>query len=189
MRIIVGISGASGAIFGIRTLEELKKQGVETHLVISKWGKRTIETETRYRVEDVINMASRYHEVENMGAAISSGSFRHQGMVVAPCSMKTLSGIAHGFSENLIIRAAEVTLKEQRKLILLPRETPLTAIHIENMLKLARLGVVMMPPVPALYNRPESLDDIINHTVARVMDHLDIDNNLSKRWGEDSPKL
>jgi 4-hydroxy-3-polyprenylbenzoate decarboxylase len=183
---IVGISGASGAIWGIRTLEELKKQGIETHLIISKWGEKTIETETRYQVEDVIRIASCYHEAENLGASVASGSFPHQGMVVAPCSMKTLSGIAHGFAENLVIRAAEVTLKEQRKLILLPRETPLTAIHIENMLKLSRLGVVMMPPIPAWYNRPKSLDDVIDHTVARVLDHLGIGNKLTKRWGGDS---
>lgn len=165
-------------------MEALKKTGVETDLIISDWGKKTIAIETDYRVEEVIAIADRYYDFNNMGAVVSSGSFRHNGMVVAPCSMKTLSGIATGMENNLIIRAAGVTLKEQRKLILLPRETPLTAIHLENMLKLARIGVTMMPPVPALYNKPQTMEEIINHTVARVLDHLQINNELTKRWGE-----
>ncbi|MFY9442032.1 MAG: UbiX family flavin prenyltransferase [Tepidanaerobacteraceae bacterium] len=121
--------------------------------------------------------------MNNLGAAVSSGSFRHDGMIIAPCSMKTLAGIANGLETNLVIRAAGVTLKEQRKLILLPRETPLTPIHLENMLKLSRIGVVIMPPVPAFYNKPKSIDEIVNHTIARVLDHLRIDNDLTKRWG------
>ena len=156
MRIVVAISGATGAIYGIKLLEALAQTGTETHLVISDWGKKTIAMETNYSVEQVMALATQYHDKGNLAAAISSGSFRHQGMVVAPCSMKTLAGIAHGYDENLIVRAAGVTLKEQRKLILLPRETPLTPIHLENMLSLSRLGVVMMPPVPAFYNKPES---------------------------------
>jgi 4-hydroxy-3-polyprenylbenzoate decarboxylase len=128
-------------------------------------------------------MADRYHDINNLGAAVSSGSFRHDGMIIAPCSMKTLAGIANGLETNLVIRAAGVTLKEQRKLILLPRETPLTPIHLENMLKLSRIGVVIMPPVPAFYNKPKSIDEIVNHTIARVLDHLRIDNDLTKRWG------
>ncbi|MGB3977867.1 MAG: UbiX family flavin prenyltransferase [Tepidanaerobacteraceae bacterium] len=119
----------------------------------------------------------------NLGAAVSSGSFRHDGMIIAPCSMKTLAGRANGLETNLVIRAAGVTLKEQRKLILLPRETPLTPIHLENMLKLSKIGVVIMPPVPAFYNKPKSIDEIVNHTIARVLDHLRIDNDLTKRWG------
>ena len=152
MRIVVAISGASGAIYGIKLLEALRNAGVETDLILSHWAKETIRIETDYPVEEVIGMADHYHDINDLGAAVSSGSYRHQGMVVAPCSMKTLAGIAGGMENNLIIRAAGVTLKEQRKLILLPRETPLTPIHLENMLKLARIGVVMMPPVPALYS-------------------------------------
>jgi 4-hydroxy-3-polyprenylbenzoate decarboxylase len=182
MRIVVAISGASGAIYGIKLLEALNKVGVETNLIISDWGKKTIEIETTYSVDEVIAMAHVYYDLYNLGAAVSSGSFRHQGMVVAPCSMKTLSGIANGMENNLIIRAAGVTLKEQRKLVLMPRETPLTPIHLENMLKLSRIGVAIMPPVPALYNKPQTIDDIVNHTVARALDHLDIDNELTKRW-------
>ncbi|MFY9498832.1 MAG: UbiX family flavin prenyltransferase [Tepidanaerobacteraceae bacterium] len=121
--------------------------------------------------------------MNNLGAAVSSGSFRHDGMVIAPCSMKTLAGIANGLETNLVIRAAGVTLNEQRKLIILPRETPLTPIHLENMLKLSKIGVVIMPPVPAFYNKPKSIDEIVNHTIARVLDHLRIDNDLTKRWG------
>lgn len=185
MRVVVAISGASGAIFGIRLLEILAESGAETHLVLSCWGKKTITMETNYSVEQVISLASCYHEKGNLAAAISSGSFRHHGMVIAPCSMKTLAGIAHGYEENLIVRAGGVTLKEQRKLILLPRETPLTPIHLENMLTLSRLGVVMMPPIPAFYNKPGTIMDIVNHTIARILDHLDIENNLTKRWGEE----
>lgn len=184
MRIVIAISGASGAIYGIKLLEALRKIGIETDLVLSDWAKKTITIETDYSVEDVIKLAYQYHDINDLGAKISSGSFRHQGMVIAPCSMKTLAGIAIGMENNLIIRAASVTLKEQRKLILLPRETPLTAIQLENMLKLARIGVTMMPPVPAWYNNPETIDQIINHTVARVLDHLQIENQLTMRWGE-----
>lgn len=184
MRIVVGISGASGAIYGIQLLDQLNKAGVETHLILSDWAKKTIEMETEYKVDEVREMAFQYHDLNNLGAAVSSGSFRHQGMIIAPCSMKTLAGIAHGMENNLLMRAAGVTMKEQRKLVLLPRETPLTAIHLENMLKLARLGVVMMPPVPALYNKPESLEKVIQHTVARVLDHFDIEHALTQRWGE-----
>lgn len=182
MRIVVGISGASGAIYGIRLLQTLNNCGVETNLVLSEWAKKTIEIETDYSVDEVIAMAHNYYDLNNLGAAISSGSFLHQGMVVAPCSMKTLSGIACGMENNLIIRAAGVTLKEQRKLIILPRETPLTPIHLENMLKLSRIGVVVMPPVPALYNKPTTVDQIVNHTVARVLDHLNISNDVTIRW-------
>ncbi|MEL7623695.1 MAG: UbiX family flavin prenyltransferase [Clostridiales bacterium] len=181
-KIVVAISGASGAIYGIRLLEALREAGKESHLILSDWAKKTIEMETDYTVEEVIALASYHHSLNDLGASLSSGSFQHQGMVIAPCSMKTLAGIAQGLELNLIIRAASVTLKEQRKLILLPRETPLTSIHLENMLTLTRLGVVMMPPVPALYNRPASLDQVVNHTVARVLDHLNIPNELTQRW-------
>jgi polyprenyl P-hydroxybenzoate and phenylacrylic acid decarboxylases len=182
MSIIVGISGASGAIYGIRLLEELKKREIETHLVISKWGAVTIEKETDYSVEEVISLSTSVYKEDNMAAAISSGSFRNNGMVIAPCSMKTLSGISNGYAEDLLTRAADVCLKERRRLILLTRETPLNPIHLENMLKLSRLGVTIMPPVPAFYMCPETLDDIVNHTVGRILDQLSIENNLFSRW-------
>lgn len=184
MKIIVGISGASGAIYGIRLLEELKKREIESHLVISKWGTVTIGKETDYSVEQVMSLADKVYDEDNLGAAISSGSFKNNGMVIAPCSMKTLSGIANGYAEELIIRAADVCIKERRRLIILARETPLNPIHLENMLKLSRLGVTIMPPVPAFYANPKTLDDIVNHTVGRILDQLDIDNQLFTRWGE-----
>ncbi len=182
MKLIVGISGASGAIYGIRLLEELKKRDAEVHLVISKWGELTIEEETKYAVEEVRSLADKVYKEESLGAAIASGSFKNNGMIVAPCSMKTLSGIANGYAEGLLIRAADVCLKERRRLILLTRETPLNSIHLENMLKLSRLGVTIMPPVPAFYASPQTLDDIVNHTVGRILDQLDIENQLFRRW-------
>ena len=182
MRIIVGITGASGAIYGIRILESLKVAGIETYLVLSKWAERTIVEETTYTVEDVQTLANCVLEENDLGAVISSGSFRHQGMVIAPCSMKTLAAIAHGYDHNLVTRAASVTIKEQRKLILMVRETPLSSIHLTNMLELARLGTVIHPPIPSFYNKPQSVDQIINQSVGRVLDHFDIENNLVKRW-------
>ncbi len=184
-RIVVGISGASGAIYGIRLLECLRDRGVESHLVISDWAKRTIEMETAYSVEQVMDLADVRYDLSDLGASVSSGSFRQDGMVIAPCSMKTLAGIAQGLELNLIMRAASVTLKEQRKLVLLARETPLTSIHLEHMLTLARMGVVIMPPVPAMYNQPASVAQIIDHTVSRALDHLRVDNDLIRRWGEE----
>ncbi|HHW02312.1 MAG TPA: UbiX family flavin prenyltransferase [Thermoanaerobacterales bacterium] len=183
MNIIVAISGASGAIYGIRILEELNKKGVSSHLVISKWGKETIKTETNYTVEEVESLADFVYDEDDMAAPISSGSFKCDGMIVAPCSMKTLSGIAHGYTEDLIIRAADVTIKEKRKLILMVRETPLNPMHLENMLKLSQIGVTIMPPVPAFYTKPETLDDVINQTVGRVLDQFGIEINNMKRWG------
>ena len=184
MRVIVGISGASGAIYGIRVLEELKKAGVETHLVISQWAKETIRQETDYAVEQLEALASVVYDPRDQGSAISSGSFRTSGMVVAPCSMKTLAAIAHGYADSLIPRAADVCLKEQRKLILVTRETPLSPIHLENMLSLARIGVMIMPPVPAFYHRPQTLEEIVNQTVGRVLDQLGVEHRLSRRWKE-----
>ena len=181
-RIAIGISGASGAIYGVRLLEELKKLGAETHLVISKWGEYTIAHETGRTVEEVRALASYVYEEGDMAARISSGSFPLDAMVVSPCSMKTLAGIANGFSDELIIRAADVCLKEQRKLILLARETPLSTIHLENMLKVARAGAMIMPPVPAFYNKPASLEEMVNHTVGRLLDELGLESELVKRW-------
>ena len=180
----MGISGASGAIYGIRLLEELKKREVETHLIVSRWGAVTIAEETDYSVEQVKSLADKVYEEDDMSAAVSSGSFKTDGMVIVPCSMKTLSGIANGYAEDLLVRAADVCIKEKRKLILVVRETPLNAIHLENMLKLSRTGVDIMPPVPAFYSRPRSIDDIVDHTVGRIMDHIGLENRLFKRWGE-----
>lgn len=182
MILTVAITGASGAIYGIRILEELNTNAVESHLVISRWGKETIKTETDYTVEEVESLADYVYDEEDMAAPISSGSFKCEGMIVAPCSMKTLSGIAHGYAEDLIIRAADVTIKEKRKLILMVRETPLNAIHLENMLRLSQIGVTIMPPVPAFYTKPKTLDDVINQTVGRALDQFGIETSSFKRW-------
>ncbi len=182
MKIVVGITGASGAIYGIRLLEELKKQNVETHLMISKWGEKTIACETDYSMDEVIGKSDYYYSADNLAASVSSGSFRHDGMVIAPCSMKTLSSIANGYSDNLISRAADACLKERRRLILMVRESPLSLIHIRNMETVTLAGAVVIPPMPSFYNRPETVDDIINHSVSRVLDHLRIDNELTERW-------
>jgi len=183
MRIVVAITGASGAIYGITLLEELAGQKIETHLIISTWGKRIIELETTHSPACLTKKARFSYEDEEMAAPPASGSFLHQGMVIAPCSMKTIAAIAHGWAESLITRAADVTIKEKRPLILLPRETPFSPIHLENMLKLARLGVTIMPPVPAFYARPETIQDLVNQTVGRVLDLLGLENNLVSRWG------
>lgn len=182
MKLVVGISGASGAIYGVRVLEELRKKGVETHLIISKWGRVTIERETSYSAEGVKALASFCYEEDEMTAPISSGSFRCDGMIVSPCSMKTLAGIAHGLGEDLLTRAADVNIKEQRKLVLMVRETPFSPIHLGNMLKLSRIGVVILPPVPAFYTAPETLDDIINQAVGKALEQFGIDTDFYKRW-------
>jgi len=185
-RFIVAISGATGAIYGIRLLEALaQQQDVETHLVMSDWARETIAIETSYSADKVMKLADYCHDLKNVGASIASGSFRAVGMAVAPCSMKTLSAIAHGLADNLIVRAADVMLKEKRKLVLVPRETPLNMIHLENMMKAARAGASLLPPMPAYYNHPKTIDDIVNHLVGRILDHFDLPNNMVKRWGED----
>ncbi|HEY5900345.1 MAG TPA: UbiX family flavin prenyltransferase [Burkholderiales bacterium] len=181
-RIIVGITGATGAIFGLRTLQALKAAKVETHLVLSKWGLQTVEHETGKKLADLEELASVVHGTGNMAATISSGSFRTGGMIIAPCSMRTVGAIAHGYGENLVHRAADVILKERRRLVLVPRETPLSEIHLENLLKLARMGVCILPPMPAFYNKPTSLDDMVDHIVARVLDQFEIDAAFAKRW-------
>jgi len=182
MRVIVAMTGATGAIYGVRLLERLRENGVETHLVISRWGARTLMHETPYSREQVEALATATHAPADMGAAISSGSFHTDGMVVAPCSAKTLAAIAHGFGENLIHRAADVVLKERRKLVLVVREAPLSDIHLENMLKLSRMGAVMLPPMPAFYSHPVTIDDVIDHTVARVLDQFGIEMRGAPRW-------
>src|SRR6187397_2919427 len=174
MRVILGISGATGVVYGVRLLERLREAGVETHLVISRWGARTLLHETSWSREAVEALAHTVYAPGDMGAAISSGSFRTDGMIVAPCSAKTLAAIAHGTGDTLIHRAADVILKERRKLIMVVRETPLSEVHLENMLKLSRMGVTMLPPMPAFYNHPQSIDDMVNHIVGRVLDQFGI---------------
>src|SRR5207244_4361885 len=182
MRIIVGITGATGTVFGVRTLQVLKDSNVETHLVVSKWGARTLLHETAYAMDYVKSLASCSYGDTDQGAAISSGSFVTDGMLVAPCSMRTLAAIANGQGDNLIHRAADVILKERRKLVLMVREAPLNDIHLENMLKLSRMGVIMIPPVPAFYNHPQSVDDMVNHIVMRALDQFGIHTDAMSRW-------
>jgi flavin prenyltransferase len=181
-RLIVGITGATGTIFGVRVLHMLHGSGVETHLVMSKWAQRTLTHETPFSIKQVQELATQSYGSGDQGAAISSGSFVTLGMVIAPCSMRTLAAIAHGLGDNLVHRAADVVLKERRKLVLVVRESPLSEIHLENMLKLARMGVVILPPVPAFYNHPHSLEDMINHVAMRVVDQFDIHLDVMNRW-------
>jgi flavin prenyltransferase len=181
-KLIVGITGATGTIFGVRLLQILEGTGVETHLVMSKWAARTLLHETPYTVEEVQQMATRFYSSMDQGATISSGSFLTGGMIVAPCSMRTLAAIANGMGDNLIHRAADVILKERRKLVLMVREAPLNDIHLENMLKLSRMGVVILPPVPAFYNHPRTIDDIVNHTVQRALDQFEVHIDVVSRW-------
>jgi 4-hydroxy-3-polyprenylbenzoate decarboxylase len=183
MKLVVGITGSTGVIYGIRMLRALREQSVETHLVITEWAKKCILMETDYKLEDVKSLASQYSDDSNLASGISSGTYRTDGMIVIPCSMKTLSGIANGYDETLVARAAGVTLKESRRLVLVPRETPLTAINLENMLKLARLGVTILPPVPGFYTRPKSIDELIDHTIGKCLDQFDVEHDLYKRWG------
>ena len=181
-RLIVGITGATGTIFGVRILQMLHGSGVETHLVMSKWAQRTLTHETPFSIKQVQELATQSYGSGDQGAAISSGSFVTLGMIIAPCSMRTLAAIAHGLGDNLVHRAADVVLKERRKLVLVVRESPFNEIHLENMLKLARMGVVILPPVPAFYNHPQSLDDLINHVAMRVVDQFDIHLDVMNRW-------
>ncbi len=181
--LVVGITGASGAVYGVRLLEVLKETPVETHLIVSKWGQRTLEHETGRRLDDLRALADRHYGPGDMAALMSSGSAAIDGMAVAPCSARSLAAIACGLSENLIHRAADVMIKERRPLVLMVRETPLSAIHLENMLKLARLGVTILPPVPAFYNEPRSIDALVDHSVARVLDQFGLKlDGLTERW-------
>jgi flavin prenyltransferase len=181
-QIIVGITGASGVIYGIRLLEVLKEKKIKTHLVITDTAKETISIETKYSLRDVEGLASRVHPVDDLGSAISSGSFKTDGMVIVPCSIKSLSAVANSFNENLLIRAADVTLKERRKLILVVRETPLHKGHLKLMYKIADLGGIILPPVPAFYHTPRRIEDLIDHTVGKILDLMEIDHSLYKRW-------
>ena len=184
-RVVVGISGASGVIFGIRLLEVLRGvDDVEVHLVMSNAGKRTIVLETDRSVEEVEALADRVYRVGDIAAAVASGSFKTSAMVVVPCSMKTLSGIANSYADNLLIRAAEVALKDRRRLVLVPRETPLHLGHLRLLVRVAEMGAVVMPPVPAFYHRPETVGEIVDQTVNRILDLLDIEleDDLFQRW-------
>jgi len=184
MKIIVAITGATGAIYGVRILERLREAGVETHLVISRWGARTLLHETPYSRDQVEALASASYAPADMGAVISSGSFKTDGMIIAPCSAKTLAAVAHGFGDSLVNRAADVVLKERRRLVLVVREAPLSDIHLENMLKLSRMGAVVLPPMPAFYNHPRTVDDVIDHTVSRVLDQFGLDGGAERWTGE-----
>ncbi|MEH1647212.1 UbiX family flavin prenyltransferase [Pediococcus pentosaceus] len=183
-KIVVGISGASGTIYGIRLLEVLHRMpDVETHLVMSRWAKENLAIEdTGYTESQLKDLADFVYSEKNMGATVASGSFIHDGMVIIPASMKTIASVATGLGENLIARAADVTLKEQRQLIVVPRESPFNQIHLENMLKLSKMGVGVIPPIPAFYNNLKTIDDIVNHTVMKILDHLHIQNDVSSRW-------
>jgi flavin prenyltransferase len=185
-RLIVAITGASGSIYGIRTLEILRRfPAIETHLVLSPSGVRTIGEETEYTAADVMALATRTYNYKDIGASISSGSYKTLGMLVAPCSVRTLSGIAHCMDDQLVVRAADVCLKERRRVVLLFRETPLHAGHIALMDAATRNGAIVMPPVPAFYHKPKSLDDVVNQTVGRALDLFDFDAHIVKRWTED----
>jgi flavin prenyltransferase len=182
-KIIIGMSGASGLIYGIRLLEVLKVDPqVETHLVMTASARLNISLETDWHADAVIALADQVHSVKDLAASIASGSFRTDGMIVAPCSMKTLSAIVNSYADNLLTRAADVMLKERRRLVLMPRETPLHAGHCELLLKACQIGAIVAPPMPALYARPKTIDDMINHNVGRVLDLFDIESGLVKRW-------
>jgi flavin prenyltransferase len=181
-RLVVGISGASGVIYGVRLLQALKDLPVETHLVMTRTAEVTLGHETKMKVAEVRRLAGTAYGIDDLAAAISSGSFRTMGMIVAPCSMRSLGEIANGITSNLLTRAADVVLKERRRLVLLARETPLHAIHLRNMTRLAEMGAIIAPPVPAFYNQPQTLDDVIDHTVGRVLDLFDLDTGKVKRW-------
>ena len=184
-RIVVGMSGASGAVYGIRMLEVLNAvDEIEVHLVMSPSAGRTIHDETDWKVSDVEALADVVHNYKDIGASLSSGSYRHEGMVIAPCSVKTLSGIVNSYDDNLLVRAADVALKEKRRVVLMVRETPLHLGHIELMARAAKYGAVVMPPVPAFYIRPKSLDDIINQSVGKALDFFDVSHTLFRRWKE-----
>ena len=188
MKIVVGLTGASGAIYGIRLLEYLKELEVETHLVISPSAEKTILMETKFTVDQVRALASKNYDYHNVGAAIASGSFLVEGMVVVPCSIKSLSGIANSYNDNLLVRAADVSLKEKRKLVLVIRETPLHLGHLRLMTSVSEIGATILPPVPAFYHLPQSLDDIINQTTGKILDQFRLENKLFERWSGTTSK-
>ncbi len=182
-KMILGISGASGVIYGIRLLQVLNDINIESHLIVSRSAIKNIAIETEYTIDQLYSMASVVYDVDDVGAPIASGSFRADGMIVAPCSMKSLSAIANSYNDNLIVRAADVTLKERRRLVLLVRETPLHEGHLELMIKVTRIGGIIMPPIPAFYHLPHTINDLIDQTVGKALDLFSIDAHLFKRWG------
>jgi flavin prenyltransferase len=183
-RLIIGISGSSGIIYGIRLLEVLQSLPIETHLVVSKAGQLTRAYETQLSLSELKSLATVYHPCGDIAASIASGSFKTMGMIIAPCSMNSLAEIAHGVTNNLLTRAADVVLKERRRLVLMPRETPLHLGHLENMVRVTQIGGILCPPVPAFYHNPQTIMDLVNDTVGRVLDLFDIDCYLTKRWGD-----
>jgi flavin prenyltransferase len=189
MRLIVGMTGASGLIYGIRLLETLKLvDEVETHLIVSPTARMNITLETDWAVKDVEALANVVHKINDIGASIASGSFKTAGMIIAPCSIKTLSGVANSYADNLIVRAADVVLKERRRLVLMPRETPLHTGHLRLMHEASLMGAIIAPPMPAMYIKPQTIDDIVNQSVGRVLDLFDLDPGIVKRWGENPAK-
>ncbi|MBI4285034.1 MAG: UbiX family flavin prenyltransferase [Chloroflexi bacterium] len=183
MKLVVGISGASGAIYGVRLLEVLATMPhVETHLIISRWGEEIISHEMNLPLAAVKKLATYCYDVDELGARVSSGSFTRDGMVIAPCSVKTMSALAHSYTENLLVRAGDVTLKERKRLVLVPRETPLHLGHLRTMVQLTEMGAIILPPVPSFYNRPKTVDDIVNHTVGRILDLFDLKHDLFPQW-------
>jgi 4-hydroxy-3-polyprenylbenzoate decarboxylase len=182
VRLVVGISGASGAIYGIRALQVLKKCGAETHLILTDAARKTIRLETTFSEEGVEKLASEVHSIGDLTSKLASGSFQTDGMIVIPCSMKTLAGIATGYSDNLLLRAADVTLKERRRLVLVARETPLSLIHLENMVKVTRAGAIVLPAMPAFYNKPKTIDDLVDQVVGKALDLLGVEHNLTRSW-------
>jgi len=184
LKLVVGITGSTGVIYGIRLLQVLKEKNIQTHLIVTKWAKKCISMETDFKLDAIQSLATTISDETNMAASISSGTHKIDGMIIIPCSMKTLSSIANGYDETLVARAAGVTLKESRKLVLVTRETPLTAINLENMLKLARLGVVILPPMPGFYTKPKTIAELVDHTIGKCLDQFDIEHNLYPRWGE-----
>ena len=182
--VLVALTGATGAIYGIRTLEVLRELGIEAHLIVSRWAEATIRTETNRKLADVRALAAAVFDETDLSAPPATSSYATSGMIVAPCSMRTLAAVANGISDNLVQRAAELHLQERRRLVLLARESPLSVIHLENMLRLAQAGAVVAPPVPAFYARLRSLDDMVDHTVGRALDQLGIEHERVRRWGE-----
>ena len=182
MKVVVGISGGSGAIYGVSLLKALKELGVETHLVVTTMGEYVTDHECGVSLEQLKGLATHYHDNKNFAAPIASGSFKVDKTIIVPCSMKTLSGIANGFSDSLLSRACDVAIKERRPLIIVPRETPLSPIHLENMLKLANMGITIFPPSPGFYNHPETIEDIVINMTGRLLDMLGIENDLANRW-------
>jgi flavin prenyltransferase len=181
-KLIIGMTGSSGAIIGARLLEVLADTSIETHLIVSKWAQQTLEHETSYTLDALRELAGETYSVGDMGAKISSGSFHTDGMVIVPCSMRSVASIAHGLGDHLVHRAADVILKERRKLVVVPRELPLSTLHLENLLKLSKMDVTILPPMPAFYNHPKSLDDMVDHIVMRILDQFDVARELVSRW-------